>query len=476
MKRSLVWFRNDLRLHDNEALIKGCQAREIIPLYCIDPRHFETSSFGFKKCGPFRTQFLIQTLQNLRTNLREIGADLIVRSGRPEEIIPGFVEDFDIDIVLTSKEITREEIEVEEKLKAKLDRRINFSWQSTLYHINDIPFSQNEIPDVFTQYRKRTEKNTRIRKEFEQPTKAKLVANIEPGEIPTAKELGAHKVEPDDRAVLTFKGGEKAALKRLHDYFWDGDHLKNYKSTRNGLLGADFSSKFSPWLANGSLSPRRIHWEVRKYEEQRKKNKSTYWLLFELIWRDYFRFSAWKHGDKIFSSSGIQDKNRDWSQDESKFQKWAEGNTGIPFIDANMRELNATGYMSNRGRQNVASFLAQNLNIDWRTGANYFESLLLDYDPSSNYGNWAYNATVGHDPRNRFFNIVGQARKYDADGDYVRTWIPELKNVPDEFIHEPHKMNSEQQTLFGVQVGVDYPKPIINLDESYEEIKERDQK
>jgi deoxyribodipyrimidine photo-lyase len=197
-------------------------------------------------------------------------------------------------------------------------------------------------------------------------------------------------------------------------------------------------------------------------------------MIFELIWRDYFRFSAWKHGDKIFWPSGIQGKKRDWLQNNEEFQKWAEGNTGIPFIDANMRELNATGFMSNRGRQNVASFLAQNLNIDWRMGAEYFESLLLDYDPCSNYGNWAYNTTVGHDPRNRYFNIIGQAQKYDAKGEYVRHWLPELKHVPREFIHEPHKMNPEQQSLYSVEFGKTYPTPMINLEESYEEIKARD--
>jgi len=139
-----------------------------------------------------------------------------------------------------------------------------------------------------------------------------------------------------------------------------------------------------------------------------------------------------------------------------------------------MRELNATGYMSNRGRQNVASFLAQNLNIDWRMGAEYFESLLLDYDPCSNYGNWAYNTTVGHDPRNRYFNIVGQAQKYDTKGEYTRHWLPELKHVPQEFIHEPHKMNPEQQALYSVEIGSIYPEPMINLEESYEEIKARE--
>lgn len=476
MKRSLVWFRNDLRIHDNEALIKASQADEILPVYIFDVRQFERTSFGFAKTGAFRAQFLIESVQNLNDNLRAIGCDLIILKGKPEELIPELVQKHDIDLAFAHKEITCDEIEIENALKEKLDKKLILFWGSTLFHINDIPFSQNEIPDVFTNFRKKTEEQAKVRKEFEIPGSLQLIDGVEKPNIPSLNDLGLEQATINKQAVLQFKGGEDEALKRLENYFWEGDHLKNYKFTRNGLIGADYSSKFSPWLANGCLSPRRIYWEVSQYEEKRKKNVSTYWMIFELIWRDYFRFSAWKHGNRIFWLSGIQGKDRDWSHDKDDFKKWAEGKTGIPFIDANMRELNATGYMSNRGRQNVASFLAQNLNIDWRMGAEYFESLLLDYDPCSNYGNWAYNTTVGHDPRNRYFNIINQAKKYDTKGDFVRAWIPELKKVPNEFIHEPHKMNPEQQTLFGVEIGNEYPKPMINLDDSYEEIKARDQK
>lgn len=474
MKRSLMWFRNDLRIHDNEALMKATQADEIIPLYIFDPRQLEKTSFGFSKTGAFRGRFLIESLQNLKENLRSAGSDLVIRKGKPEVLIPGLVKSYDIDIVSTHKEITRDEVLIEEALKEKIGNKLVFSWGSTLFHINDIPFKKHELPDVFTTFRKKTEEQAEVRNDYGEIITPNSVPDIEIGAIPSLEELNLNNKQTDPRAVLQFQGGEDEALHRLKEYFWDGDHLKDYKFTRNGLLGSNYSSKFSPWLANGSLSPRRIYWEVRKYEENRKKNVSTYWMIFELLWRDYFRFSAWKHGDKIFWPSGIQGKKRNWSHNKEDFKKWAEGNTGIPFIDANMRELNATGYMSNRGRQNVASFLAQNLNIDWRMGAEYFESMLIDYDPCSNYGNWAYNTTVGHDPRNRYFNIINQAKKYDKNGNFVRRWIPELSKVPDEFIQEPYKMNPEQQTLFGINIGKDYPKPMINLDESYEEIKARD--
>jgi deoxyribodipyrimidine photo-lyase len=228
----------------------------------------------------------------------------------------------------------------------------------------------------------------------------------------------------DERAVLRFRGGEDAALERLHTYFWERDRLRSYKWTRNGLLGADYSSKFSPWLAVGALSPRSVHAEVRRYERERKKNVSTYWLIFELIWRDYFFFLAEKYGPRLFHLRGPMERHLPWREDREAFARWCEGRTGEPFIDANMKEIAATGFMSNRGRQNVVSYLARDLAVPWTWGAEYFEELLIDYDPASNWGNWTYNAGVGTDPRpDRYFDPKTQAQKYDPKGDYVRTWM-----------------------------------------------------
>jgi deoxyribodipyrimidine photo-lyase len=137
-----------------------------------------------------------------------------------------------------------------------------------------------------------------------------------------------------------------------------------------------------------------------------------------------------------------------------------------------MRELNRTGYMSNRGRQNVASMLSQSLKLDWRMGAAYFESRLVDYDVGSNWGNWAYNSRVGNDPRARYFNIVKQANRYDSDGDYVRYWLPELEGVPDRYIHEPHQMSRSEQEDAGCILGADYPMPVVDLDKTYDRIRQ----
>lgn len=479
MSRSIVWFRNDLRLHDNESLYYAAKAGEVLPVYFLDPRIFGKTSFGFPKTGPYRTSFLLRSVEKLRDNLRNTGSDLLIVRGRPEDHIQELANRYDIDRLYFQGEYTREELDAESAVQNHFGGEVHRSYGSTLYHPEDIPFSNPEdVPDVFTSFRKKTEKKAEVRSEYPVPEQIKGIRLTKEDEdnngLPDVSDLNVEAREISEKSVLLFRGGEDEALKRIQTYFWDQDRLHKYKYTRNGLLGSDYSSKFSPWLANGSLSPRRIFWEVKKYEEERRSNVSTYWMIFELIWRDYFKYSARKYGDRIFYKGGIQGNERNWTGSRQDFERWAEGRTGIPFIDANMRELNETGYMSNRGRQNVASFLAQNLNVDWRMGAEYFESLLLDYDPCSNYGNWAYNTTVGHDPRNRYFNIVSQAEKYDKKGEYIRHWLSELSDVPGEFIHEPHKMSPEQQELHNAVIGSDYPEPMINLEESYEEIKRRD--
>ncbi len=266
---------------------------------------------------------------------------------------------------------------------------------------------------------------------------------------------------------MQFRGGETVGLARLNHYFWEQDCLKDYKLTRNGMLGANYSSKFSPWLALGCLSPRFIYKQVKEYEAKRVKNDSTYWLIFELLWRDFFRFICAKHGNKIFRKSGLQGINIPWQEDWEKFRLWQEGKTGFPLVDANMRELAVTGFMSNRGRQNVASFLTKNLGINWQMGAEWFESLLIDYDVCSNWGNWNYTAGVGNDARGfRYFNIAKQSRDYDPQGEYIRHWLPELASIPEDKINEPWRLSGEEQERLGVRVGLDYPRPIVDFFES----------
>lgn len=464
----LIWFRNDLRLHDHEPLTRAFRAEaQVIPLYCIDPRQFNETSFGFPKTRAFRAAFLLEALSDLRASLRSLGSDLIIRHGKPEDIIPSLVRELDIQAVYFHTDVTFEERVIEDALLHALKPlriKVQSVWGATLYHPDDLPFDVAHVPEVFTQFRKAVEKKSSVNSAFPAPKSLPPLPETDIGNIPSLESLGLQTPKRDERAVLSFVGGETAGKDRLADYFWKKDCLRHYKHTRNGMLGADYSSKFSPWLALGCLSPRYIFEEVQSYEDQRGANESTYWLVFELLWRDYFRFVCAKHGDRVFYPSGLRRLRLPWKQDEERFEQWRLGETGFPLVDANMRELLLTGFMSNRGRQNVASFLTKNLGIDWRMGAEWFESQLVDYDVCSNYGNWNYTAGVGNDNRGfRYFNIPKQAKDYDAKGDYVKHWLSELQSLPASKVHEPWKLSLEEQKRCGVRIGVDYPHPVVDL-------------
>jgi len=476
---ALVWIRNDLRVRDHAPLRYAADTyNQVVPVYCFDPRHVGTTMFDLPKMGSIRARFLRESVEDLRASLQALGADLVVRRGRPEEVLPTLVRQTGADEVVQFQEVGTEERDVQKAVKTALrdtDASPGFFWGKTLYHVDDVPFDEpRDIPNVYTNFRKAVEKKSRVRSPIAAPDALpSLPDDIDPGPIPTLDDLGfENDGAVDERAVLPFHGGETRGLDRIDEYIWREDCLKKYKATRNGLLGANYSSKFSPWLAHGCITPRQIHQEVERYEAERVDNKSTYWMKFELIWRDFFTYVTRKAGERLFAPGGIIGNEIDWRYHDESFERWAAGTTGIPFIDANMRELNQTGYMSNRGRQNVASMLSQSLKLDWRMGAAYFESRLVDYDVASNWGNWAYNSRVGNDPRARYFNIVKQAQRYDSDGEYVRHWLPELKGVPDEYVHEPHKMSREQQTLFDCVLGADYPTPIVDLDTTYERIRQ----
>ncbi|MBE9137600.1 DASH family cryptochrome [Nodosilinea sp. LEGE 07088] len=468
---SLVWFRNDLRLHDHQPLDQALRRKQpMILLYCFDPRQFGQTAFGFPKTGAYRAQFLLESVADLRRSLQNLGSDLVVRVGLPEDIIPDLVKAHGVTAVYWHEEVTTEEVRVEQALEkqlASLGCKTKIYWGSTLYHPDNLPFKIARLPEVFTQFRQQVERQSPVDVALPPPTQLSPLPQIDPGPLPTLASLDLDSPTPSDRAVLTFKGGATAGLKRLHHYVWDADCLKSYKQTRNGMVGANYSSKLSAWLALGCLSPRQIYATVRQYEVDRVCNDSTYWLIFELLWRDYFRFICAKHGDSVFYPSGLRGLPIEWKQDWARFDRWRNGTTGFPLVDANMRELAQSGFMSNRGRQNVASFLTKNLGLDWRMGAEWFESLLIDYDVCSNYGNWNYSAGVGNDARGfRYFNMLKQSKDYDPDGLYVKRWLPELQGIPAAKVHIPWQLQPVEQKRFKVTIGVDYPHPVVDLHQS----------
>ena len=426
--KHLVWFRNDLRVNDNDVLAKASKDTEsLLAVYFMDPRHFETDRFGFKKTEKYRAKFLLETLENLQENLKNQGISLLVFQEKPEDIIPKLCKEYGIEAVYFQKEWTFEEREIENKLQEQLTSKVKLVslFNQFLFHPHDIGMNFQDIPKVFTVFRKHVEKQSKVRPETETPifSKDNLIEND--AAIPSLEDLGFEDFETHPNSAFPFKGGETEALNRLNHYFFETKKLGVYKKTRNGLIGTDYSSKFSAWLANGSISARTIYWNIKRFEKEHFKNDSTYWLIFELIWRDYFKFVSLKHGNAIFKLGGILNVDYDWYHHEKDITNWINGQTKEPFVNANMLELKHTGWMSNRGRQNVASYFAKSLKLDWRIGAAYFESLLLDYDVHSNYGNWMYVAGVGNDPRDRVFNVQLQAHNYDPNGKFQRLWLQE---------------------------------------------------
>ena len=476
MDTAVVWFRDDLRVDDNPTLVDAVAAADrVVPVYVADPRRRGETQYGTDKRGPIRARFRHESLFDLREALRERDGELLVRTGRVETVIPKLVEEVDAAAVYAQTKPATEELQRESAVRESLPEEVAFErrWTHTLYHLDDLPTPYDRINDTFTPWRKDVEQGTAVREPVDAPETVPLSAlDVDPGEIPA---LTTVDDEPpsDDRAVLRFEGGESAGKQRLEEYIWEGDHLREYKQTRNGMLGTDYSSKFSAWLAAGCLSPRWIHQEVQRYEAERVSNEDTYWLVFELLWRDYFQFQFLKHGGDFFTPTGIRDVDKQWDRDRQTFRRWADGETGVPFVDANLRELNRTGYMSNRGRQNVASFLVDALGIDWRWGAAYFEQQLVDYDVASNWGNWAYQAGVGNDSRDNHFNVLSQAERYDGDAEYVTTWLPELDELPAKYAHRPWRMDDRETAAYGVEIGIDYPRPMIDIEARYRELGHR---
>ncbi len=424
MLRGLVWFKNDLRLSDNPCLVQAIkECDELIPVYFLEDKQTKVSAFGTKKMGPIRTQFLWESLTDLDQQLRQLGSGLWVIQGNPAIEIPKLVTQFEVKKLYTKKEIASEELfGLNQVMDACKLYNVNFeiAESHTLYHSLDLPFSKENIPQVFTQFRTLLESKSQVREALGTPTAIPSIP-IPPLQLPGQILPIAIKA----RSAFPFKGGERAAFKRLHSYFSETQAISTYKETGNGLVGENYSSKFSPYLAMGCISARSIYHELKSYEEKFGANESTYWMYFELLWRDYFAFVMEKYPTQLFTKRGLfPSKPYVGKHNDELFQHWVNAQTESDLVNAFMMELKLTGFMSNRGRQIVASYFCHNLHLDWRYGAAYFEQELIDYDPSSNWGNWAYIAGVGNNPRGKsIFNIQKQAADYDANYTFRKLWL-----------------------------------------------------
>lgn len=411
-KRVLLWFTKDLRIHDNPMLKwanqNNCQALAV----------FFVNSNKSKLAFNFR----LKCISEIQDKLSRTGVSSLIFDLSPTQVISKIVEQYQIDLVLTATTYNHRDLGTIQSLKNSIGSgKVKEFSSSTLFELAELPFSIENLPLVFTTFRKQIEKQCRVA-----PAIESSIENISGIELTQKSEYPniAYSMASSIQDVFPFGllPGEDAGFIHLSDYFFKSKSVLHYKDTRNGMIEKYDSSKFSIYLSQGCLSVRQIALELKNFENQVQKNESTEWLMMELIWRDYFKFLSLKIKNLLFSVNGLK-SNKKWLQDEKAFANWCSGSTGIDFVDANMTELKLTGWMSNRGRQNVASYLAKHLNINWTWGAQYFENTLLDEDTESNWGNWLYVAGVGTDPRDRIFNIDRQSQMYDPDKRYQNIWL-----------------------------------------------------
>ena len=425
--RGLYWFRYDLRLDDNPgfmALSQHCD--ELLCVYIFDEQDFHNTRFQTQSLGSFRYSFIYDSLVDLDIALKRLGQKLYVLRGRSFELMTRLIEDNEIAKIGVGQHPGYREQSLLKRLCTHFsDKQWLMETHHTLW-----PFEQvtaildlkcHDTPNsgrcTFSRFRKKIE-SAKISLPVEKPTQ--LPREINQVVLPA---LPIELIQPIETNAGVYAGGEQAALAQLQDYLFKFKHVLTYKHTRNQLQGWDFSSKLSAWLAQGCVSPRRVVYELRLFEKTVKSNESTYWLFFELLWREYFQWLASTVGKALFRLRGIQDVNPLQTFYPEYYQQWIHGNTESAFVNAFMRQLNQTGWMSNRGRQIVASYFVNELGLDWRYGAAYFEQQLIDYDVASNWGNWQYLAGVGTDPRGkRHFNLEKQAKLYDPDGVFVKAF------------------------------------------------------
>lgn len=411
--KTAIWYTHDLRTFDHQGLSWAIsQGHEIVGLYAFDDQT--------PTAGP-RFNFIQESLVDLGLQLKKLNIPLLVFSHDQKNEAFNFIENHSVESIVTSKAHNSRKNLWQKSIENKFSNiQVNYFSTDTLLDLNHFDMKASTMPDIFTSFRKIVEKNWKV-----EPLPRPLAKVEKHFEI--KKEFIKHSSQEIKLSNHTsvFHGGSSHGLARIHDYVWESKAVLNYKETRNGMIDFDDSSKFSPWLSMGCISAKEIYWQVNEFENQVEKNDSTYWLIFELLWRDYFKFLAEKYQEKIFRSNGITDhptlKRTKFL--ENCFDSWKAGQTDDPFINANMIELAATGWMSNRGRQNVASYLAKTLNVDWTLGAAWFEETLIDYDCESNWGNWLYQSGFGTDPRNRVFNPQLQAQYYDPDRAYQDKWL-----------------------------------------------------
>lgn len=419
-KNILVWFRNDLRLHDNEMLVEAiAKSDQILPVYCFDPRDFMSADKETLKKGRIRAQFLLESVEELRRSFQKFGGDILLISGIPEEELPKLITELEITEVYHHREVaaedTRVSVSVEDNLwKHKINLRHFIG--HTLYNKEDLPFPIKDIPDVFAQFKKKSERDALVKPCIPTPTEINFVDVENWGELPSLAELGFSPLKDDETCSGLTKGGENEGLLHLKSLL-ESDSGIYRKIDSKALLEARFSSRLSSWLSVGCLSPRKVYWMIKETEAIRGSNANFNQVLLGLLWRDYFRFMYKKHGNEFCNVPVLAARQLELEAVKNDlFERWKRGETGQKAVDHYMTQLNETGFISHGARILVAVFLIYSFKIDWTFGAAYFEEKLVDYASASNWGNWAIVASSSENKQSKSsFDLDKYLRILDSE-------------------------------------------------------------
>ncbi len=418
--------RDTCRISDNPSLSRAnilakSKGAIMVPLACLEPRRWAGNQYGLPRIGMHWSKFRAESLRSLRYDLIRAGSGLWISNEDPVHAINRINLEFTINAVVSDVPIATEERLELERLQTE-GYYCEMIFTDDLFRFEQLPFPLDTLPESFSKFRKIIEKGSGFL-----PDKPREISDLssctvqpwhDPPELTTVLDY-----QINDHIEVSVKGGESSAITYWNSYL-DAKALSHYKLTRNAFCGAMQSTHLSAWLAHGCISARKVWWDIINYEASDGANESTYWLRFELLWREYFRWYSRANDWKLFRRKGPNDIAISGNHDKERFKNWILGKTGCDIVDAAMRELKHTGWISNRARQLVASYLIYESNLDWRLGAAYFESQLVDYDVASNWGNWTYIAGVGADPRGgRIFNLDDQADRYDHDQSYRTRWL-----------------------------------------------------
>ena len=459
----------------------------MLHVFVLDPFWFKPLPLtGYPKTGAVRCKFLHQCLEDLRVSLAAVGQYLCVLRGPTHDVFEALCARYTVATVFAFGEVCSQEQTVDRRVEqvcTAAGGTLRLLWGFALYHIDDVRALFNPHKPhsyrTYSAFRRPVQEQSTVRAECPPPRTWRpppVPAATEPGAAPLPTDLGlamgvGAAPPADDRAPVAWVGGESAGLAWVHDYIWRREALaRSYVGATNTMtkgksaIGRDATSKISPWLAHGCVSPRRLFHEVERYEKKRAASKATGWIKHELVWRDYLRFAALAWGKELFAVDGIGGalRGRQWlggGEAKALLRRWAEGKTGYPFVDCFMRELAATGYSTHCGRECACWFLVRDLGVDWRYGAEYFESILIDYEPTANWGNWVYRIASTTPPKllapqeeTRSVEMLLWAGAHDPHAVHVRTWLPELACLPACLALEPWRLLARAE---GVTTGPD---------------------